>query len=88
MEVYRIVLADDHVIFRQGMKRLIEETRGMKVIGEVDNTSELAARLEELNPDLVILDISMPDTGGIAATREIVKGYPHIPVFDWSDNAS
>lgn len=81
MGTYRIVLADDHVIFRQGMKRLIEETPGMKVVGEAKDATELLARLVELNPDLAILDISMPDIGGIAATREIVKRYPHIPVL-------
>lgn len=81
MGTYRIVLADDHVIFRQGMKRLIEETQEMKVVGEAKDAPELLARLDELNPDLAILDISMPDIGGIASTREIVKRYPHIPVL-------
>lgn len=81
METYRIVLADDHVIFRQGMKRLIEETPEIKVVGEAKDAAELLARLDELNPDLAILDISMPDIGGIAATRKIVKRYPHIPVL-------
>lgn len=81
MAAYRIVLADDHVIFRQGMKRLIDEAPGIMVVGEANDVSELFARVDQLNPDLVILDISMPDIGGIAATREIVKQHPSVNVL-------
>jgi DNA-binding NarL/FixJ family response regulator len=81
MQTYRIILADDHVIFRQGMKRLIEEEPGLEVIGEVNDGSELLERLNDLKPDLVILDISMPGTGGIEAAHEIRKRYPHLKVL-------
>ena len=81
MESYRIVLADDHVIFREGMKRLIQEEPGLEVVGEANDGSELLERLNDLDPDLVILDISMPDTGGIEAAREIKKHHPHLKVL-------
>lgn len=81
MEAYRIVLADDHVIFRQGMKRLIDEEAGIEVAGEASDIPELLSRVKELNPDMVILDITMPDIGGIGAAREIKKRYPNVKVL-------
>ena len=68
---YRIMLADDHVIFRQGMKRLIDEMPDLEVTGEASDGFEVLKLLKELNPDMVILDISMPNLRGIEATREI-----------------
>jgi len=81
MQAYRIVLADDHVIFRQGMKRLIQEEPGLEVVGEAKDGAELLEQLNDLKPDLVILDISMPDTGGIEAAREIRKHHPNLKVL-------
>jgi DNA-binding NarL/FixJ family response regulator len=68
---YRIVLADDHVMFRQGIKRIIEETEGLEVVGEANDGFELLNLLKELKPDIVFLDISMPNIRGIEATQEI-----------------
>lgn len=81
MEPYRIVLADDHVIFRQGMRRLIDGEAGLEVVGEANDGRELISLLEEMNPDLAILDISMPGIGGIGVTREIKKRFPDIKVL-------
>ena len=81
MENYRIVLADDHIIFRQGMKRLIDEEPGLKVVGEANDGSELFNRLHDLKPDLVILDISMPEIGGFGAAREIKSHHPNVKVL-------
>ena len=81
MEDYRIVLADDHVIFRQGMKRLIDEEPGLEVVGEANDGSELLNRLHDLKPDLVILDISMPEIGGFGVAREIRNHHPNVKVL-------
>ena len=81
MEPYRVLLADDHVIFRQGMKRLLQVRPAIEVVGEVRNGRELLERLDSLKPDLVILDISMPGIGGIEATREIKKRHPQVNVL-------
>lgn len=81
MEACRIVLADDHVLFRQGMKRLIEGMPGVKVIGEASDGLELLSLLKELTPDLAIVDISMPNLRGIEAAREIKMLYPHIKML-------
>jgi DNA-binding NarL/FixJ family response regulator len=73
---YRIILADDHTLFRRGMKKLLQEMPGVEVIGEVHNGLELLELLKRLSPDLVILDISMPGLSGIETTREIRSLYP------------
>ena len=71
MGTYRIILADDHAMFRQGLKRILEERTDLKVIGEVDCGLKLLELLKKSAPDLVILDISMPNLRGIEATHEI-----------------
>jgi DNA-binding NarL/FixJ family response regulator len=68
---YRILLADDHVMFRQGMKHIIEGVPGLEIVGEVGDGLKLLNRLKKSPPDMVILDISMPNLRGIEATKEI-----------------
>jgi DNA-binding NarL/FixJ family response regulator len=67
----KILLADDHVMFRQGVKRIIEGIDGVNVVGEASDGLELLRLLREINPDLVVMDISMPNLRGLEATREI-----------------
>jgi len=81
VEPYRVVLADDHLLFREGMKRLIEEMPDVEVIGEASDGLELLTLLKELNPDLAILDISMPNLRGIEAAREIKALHPRTKVL-------
>ncbi|MGA8572825.1 MAG: response regulator [Desulfobaccales bacterium] len=81
MDVCSIVLADDHVMFRKGVKRIIEETPGLEVTGEADDGLELLRLLKTQEPKLVLLDISMPHLRGLEATREIKKLYPRVKVI-------
>jgi DNA-binding NarL/FixJ family response regulator len=81
MDVCSIMLADDHVMFRQGVKRIIEDTPGLEVVGEADDGLELLNLLKARLPELVILDISMPHLRGLEATREIKKLYPRVKVI-------
>ena len=76
----RVVLADDHGMLREGVKALLAGQDGMEVIGEaVDGTSALN-QARRLHPDIVVMDISMPGGGGVAATRQIRAELPEVQV--------
>jgi two-component system, NarL family, response regulator NreC len=81
MKPYRIILADDHILLRNTLRNSIENFPDMKVIGEVSNGIELLQVLMTLQPDLIILDISMPQMRGIEAAQEIKKYYPKIKIL-------
>jgi DNA-binding NarL/FixJ family response regulator len=81
VDSYRVMVADDHVLFRQGMKKLIETMPGIEVIGEASDGLELLNLLGKLSPDMVLVDISMPNLRGIEAAREIKALYPHTKVL-------
>jgi two-component system response regulator NreC len=67
----RILLVDDHQMFRAGMKALLERERGFEVVGEGSTGDEGVDRVRELKPDVVVMDLSMPDSDGLEATRRI-----------------
>lgn len=81
MKPYRIILADDHVMFRQGIRNILEKNKEFEVIGEASDGLELLELLKEVMPDMVILDISMPNLRGLEATREIKMILPEIKVL-------
>ncbi len=78
---YQIVLADDHVLLRQGLRRLIEEMADLDVVAEASDGLELLDILKKITPHMVILDISMPNLGGIEAARAIKLTYPQIKIL-------
>ncbi|RJR35217.1 MAG: DNA-binding response regulator [Deltaproteobacteria bacterium] len=81
MKPYSIILADDHVIFRRGIRKIIQEVADFKVVGEAGDGLELLELLKDIRPDLIILDISMPHLRGLEATEEIKKQYPRVKVL-------
>ncbi len=81
MKPYHIVLADDHVLLRQGLKRIIHGTADLEVVEEVSDGLELLRLLGQLTPDMVILDISMPNLLGIEAVHEIKTLHPDVIVL-------
>lgn len=81
MAAYSIILADDHVIFRQGIRKIIEEVEGFAVVGEASDGLELLGLLKTTRPDLVILDISMPNLRGLEAAEEIKQQYPGVKIL-------
>jgi DNA-binding NarL/FixJ family response regulator len=81
MSSYRIILADDHALFRSGVRRILEEVPGVEVVGEAADGMELLALLKEMTPDLVILDISMPRLRGLEAIQEIKTSHPQVQVL-------
>ena len=83
----RILLADDHKIVREGLRNLIEKQPNMEVAGEAEN-GRIAVRLvQELLPDIVIMDVAMPDLNGIEATRQILAKRPRVKVVALSMHA-
>ena len=81
MSSYNVVLADDHAMFREGIRKIIERIKDVRVSGEVNDGLELLDFLKQSSPDLVILDISMPNLRGLEAIREIKRLYPQVKVL-------
>jgi DNA-binding NarL/FixJ family response regulator len=81
VEPCRIVLADEHILFRRGMKRIINEMPGTQVIGEASDGQEAIQLVKTLRPELAILDISMPKMNGIEACREIRRLDPNLKIL-------
>ena len=79
-EPLRVLLADDHPLFRQGLRTAIAAGDGLQVVGEAETGAEAVAQALELQPDVVVMDLQMPERNGIEATREIVAQSPHISV--------
>jgi DNA-binding NarL/FixJ family response regulator len=77
----RILLADDHEIVRQGVRKLVEERPEWEVCGEAADGRSAVALAEKLKPDVVIIDLGMPELGGLEATRQIKRSLPKIEVL-------
>jgi DNA-binding NarL/FixJ family response regulator len=77
----RTLIADDHPIFRGGLRTLLAADDLVEVVGEAVNGTEAVAMAEELQPDVVVMDIQMPELNGIEATRQIVSRSPHVGVL-------
>jgi DNA-binding NarL/FixJ family response regulator len=76
-----IILGEDHLITRQGIRRLLEDERGFTIIGEASNGEEAVRLASEMKPDVVLMDIAMPKLNGIEATRQIKLTNPRIGVL-------
>jgi two-component system response regulator NreC len=77
----KIVLADDHQIVRHGLRTLLSSEPDIEIVGEADNGRSVVRLVQELSPQVVIMDISMPDLNGIEATRQILSESPGIKVI-------
>ena len=77
----RIMLADDHTLFRQGIANLIAAESDMEVVGEAANGNEAVLRAGEVRPDLVLMDIGMPELNGLDATRQVLNISPQTEVL-------
>jgi DNA-binding NarL/FixJ family response regulator len=80
----RILLADDHAIVRHGLSQSIQREKDMEVIGQAENGISTVEMVREISPDIVIMDISMPDLNGMEATREIKRDFPEVRVIGLS----
>jgi len=80
-KMIKVVLADDHMIVRDGLRSLLERQPDMEVVAEADNGRTALKHVKELSPDVVIMDIGMRELNGIDATRQIVKMSPGVKVL-------
>ena len=81
MDNYLIILADDHTLMRHGIRQILEKHNDMEVIGEAADGLELLRLLTKKTPDMVVLDIAMPNLRGIEAAIEIKMLYPEIKIL-------
>lgn len=77
----KIVLADDHKVLREGLKSLLNQQQDFQVVGEADDGQEAVKLTKKLEPDIVVLDIGMPNMNGIQATKHIVDEVPDTKVL-------
>ncbi|MCP4311684.1 MAG: response regulator transcription factor [Bacteroidetes bacterium] len=77
---YKIVLVDDHKLFREGLSFVISQFEDLKIVGEASDGKEFLEIIDELEPDLVLMDISMPNMNGIDATSKALEKYPDLKI--------
>ena len=77
---FRILIADDHEVVRDGVRALLEKQTDMAVVGEAADGREAAELAEDLHPDVIVMDVGMPNLNGIDATRRILAAHPQIGV--------
>jgi DNA-binding NarL/FixJ family response regulator len=84
----RVVLADDHALVRAGIRALLEKLPGIEVVGEADNGRQALELIKKTSPNLILLDISMAELGGLEALPRIVRDFPGVKVLILSGHAN
>jgi DNA-binding NarL/FixJ family response regulator len=81
----RILIVDDSPVIRDRLRELLEQESGWEVCGEAANGREGIEKAQQLKPDLIVLDLSMPVMNGIEAARELTRLLPSVPLLMWTD---
>jgi len=84
MRRIRIVLVDDHAVVRQGFKMILSAENDMEIVGEASNGRDAVELAERLSPDIVVMDVAMPELNGIEATRRLSRPGQHTRVLSLS----
>lgn len=77
----RVLIADDHLFYREGVRTLLSTAEAMEIVGEASNGQEVVARAAELEPNIILMDLKMPGLNGIDATRQIVQKQPNVGIL-------
>jgi DNA-binding NarL/FixJ family response regulator len=80
-EKIRVLLADDHALVRRGFRRILEDDEAIEVVGEAANGDEAVALTSALKPAVIVMDVAMPGTNGLAATKKILADHPDVAVL-------
>ena len=81
MTQIKVLIADDHLFYREGVRTLLSTAEGIQIIGEASNGQEVVARAAELEPDVILMDLKMPGLNGIDATRQIIQQQPKVGIL-------
>jgi two-component system NarL family response regulator len=77
---YRVLLVDDHTMFREALRSMLEKEPTIEIVGELGDGAQVEDNVARLNPDIVVMDISMPTVNGIEATRRLLARFPNLRV--------
>lgn len=83
----RLLIADDHKLMREGLKALIEDESDIEVVGEAEDGQNTVSLARQVNPHVIVMDVSMPDLNGIEATRKVLAANPAVKVVGLSGHA-
>lgn len=81
MEIIKVLIADDHTLFRGGLRKLLESMDGIKIVAEATNGLEAVKQVALTYPDVILMDLTMPEMDGLDATREIHAQFPKIAIL-------
>ncbi|WP_042266221.1 response regulator [Paenibacillus graminis] len=81
MIIYKILIVDDHLVVREGLKLILETNEQFQVVGEAENGAEALPMMKELHPDVILMDLNMPVMGGLETMQELKKQGSSIPVI-------
>ena len=84
----RVIIADDHVVMREGLRCLLEHREGYLVVGEAGNGREVITKAKAIRPDVIVMDVTMPELNGVEATRRVVEDLPQVKVVALSVHAN
>src|SRR3989475_13238495 len=80
VEKIKVLIADDHRVVREGLSAILRESSDLEVVGEARDGQEAVEKARELQPDVILMDVSMPRMSGVEATRAIKRESPHIGI--------